>query len=57
MGTFKTITLMFLMQILALKSFINRQEGQISFTKNEVSSDFYNYYCHFYKSFKRNQLN
>lgn len=30
MSTFKIITLMFLMQILALKSFINKREGQIS---------------------------
>lgn len=38
MGTFKIITLMFLMQILALKSFINKREGQISLTKHEPTS-------------------
>lgn len=48
---------MFLMQILALKSFINKKEGQISLTKHELSSYFCNYHCHFYKSFKGNQLN
>ena len=57
MSTFKIITLMFLMQILALKSFINKREGQISLTKHELSSYFCNYHCHFYKSFKGNQLN
>lgn len=56
MGTFKIITLMFIMQISALKSFFNKREGQISLTRHELSSHFYNYHCHFYQSFKRNQL-
>lgn len=56
MGTFKIITLMFLMQISALKPFINKREGQISLTKHEPSSVFCNYLpC--YKSLKENQLN
>lgn len=57
MGTFKIITLMFLMQISALKPFINKREGQISLTKHEPSSLFCNYHCRFYKSLKGNQLN
>lgn len=48
---------MFLMQISALKSFINKKEDQISLTKHELSSHFYNYQCHFYKRFKEHQLN
>lgn len=56
MGTFKIITLMFIMQISALKSFFNKREGQISLTRHELSSHFYNYHCHFHQSFKGNQL-
>lgn len=41
MGTFKIIALMFLMQISALKLFINKREGHISLTKHELSSYFY----------------
>lgn len=55
MGTFKIITLMFLMQISALKPFINKREGQISLTKHEPSSVFCNYHCRCYKSLKENQ--
>lgn len=57
MGTFKLITLMFLMQISALKPFINKREGQISLTKHELSPLFCNYHCRCYKSLKENQLN
>lgn len=57
MGTFKIITLMFLMQISALKPFINKREGQISLTKHEPSSVFCNYHSRCYKSLKENQLN
>lgn len=35
---------MFLMQNPALKPFINKREGQISLTKHEPSSLFYNYH-------------